>query len=251
MDAQTSLSERAAELERQGYVAFKTGHAERSRDLNAQSLALAREAGDPSATVRALAGLMRVALNDRNLELVESLAQQCDEAAALADDRSLGRMPLHMRAEAARMSGELARARELYDASIDLNRELGNEAMVAVELGNKAWVEIASARLGDAERLIRESIAAGGGEDDYGMATSLLALARVELERGNARGVEMLGAAEAVLDGAGLAWDPAEQSEYAATLDIARRLAGVDADEKRRLGASDPEAFLARSDSTS
>src|ERR687883_114390 len=106
--------------------------------------------------------------------------------------------------EAARMQGELSRARQLYDESIALNRELGNQPMVAVELGNKAWVEIATGHLDEAEKLLRASLEATGEDEAYGIAFCLLGLARVELERGGGRGGEILGAAEAVLERAGL-----------------------------------------------
>jgi hypothetical protein len=142
------------------------------------------------------------------------------------------------------MQGDLPRARELYDASIELNRELGHQAMVAVELGNKAWVEIATGRLEEAEKLLRASLGSTGDDEAYGIAFCLLGLARVELERGRGRGGEILGAAEAVLDRAGLVWDPAEQPEYDATLERARAVLGAQLDERREAGATaEPRSF--------
>jgi hypothetical protein len=229
------LIEQARELAEQGYEAFKAGDAGRSHDLNERSLALAREADDAQATVRAHAGLMRLGLRERNFAEVERLAAECVEVARAAGNPALERMPLHMRAESARMQGELTLAAELYDASIALNERLGNGAMVAVEQGNKAWVEIAVARLDEAERLFRASLEAT--DDDYGVAFCLLGLARVELERGHERGAEILGAAEALLDRAGLVWDPAEQPEYDATLSLAGAVAGDRRDELRTRGA--------------
>ncbi len=242
--------QRAIELERIGYEAFKSGDADRSRELNTASLDLAREAGDPGATIRALAGLMRLALRDQDFEEVERLASQCDEIADAEGDASLRRMPLHMRAEAARMNGDLHRARGLYDASIRLNRQLGNEAMVAVELANKSWLEISSGRLDDAETLLRTSLESVDTDDPYGIAFGLLGLARVELERGRKRGADILGAAEAELKGAGLVWDPAEQPEYEATLELARLIAGAQLDERRAEGAVRPRSFWLAPDST-
>jgi len=232
----------ATRLEEQAYEAFKAGDAARSRDLNDRSLALAREAGDPEAIARALGGLMRLGLRARDFGEVERLASEAEEVARSAGNPALRRLPLHVRAESARMQGDLARARELYDASIALNTELGNEAMVAVELGNKSWVEIAIGRFDEAERLLRASLEATA--DDYGVAFCLLGLARVELEGGQERGAEILGAAEAVLERAGLVWDPAEEPEYVATLDLARALLGADLDDRRASGAAaDPRAF--------
>lgn len=236
MSEDSDLVAEAARLEEQGYEAFKAGDAARSRDLNDRSLARAREAGDPEAIAKALAGLMRLGLRAGDHEDVERLASECDEVARRAGRPELRRLPLHMRAESARMQGELARAGELYDASITLNVELGNEAMVAVERGNKSWVEIGLGRLDEAELLLRASLAAA--VDDYGVAFCLLGLARVELERGRERGVELLGAAEAVLGRTGLVWDPAEQPEYDATLTLARAVAGDRTEELRVAGAA-------------
>jgi hypothetical protein len=124
------------------------------------------------------------------------------------------------------MRGDLDAARDLYDASIALNRELGNEAMIGVEMTNKSWVEINTGRLDEAEELVRGSLELTVDEDAYGLAFCLLSLARVHLERGDVSGAEMLGAAEGVLEAAELVWDPAEQPEYERTLGVARDLVG-------------------------
>src|SRR5688500_12657986 len=147
MPGDGALLARAAELADRAYEEFKAGDAERSRALNEESLELARRAADPHAVVRALAGIMRLALRAHDHDAVERLAAECDELAAEANDQSLRRLPLHMRAEAARMRGDTKAARELYDASIALNGELGNESMVIVELANKSWVEVNEGRL--------------------------------------------------------------------------------------------------------
>jgi tetratricopeptide (TPR) repeat protein len=245
MTESRELVEEARELEQQGYEAFKEGDEARSRDLNERSLALAREAGEPDAIARALAGLMRLGLRGRDFAEVERLAAECEEVARSAGNPALRRLPLHMRAESARMQGELARAAGLYDESIALNEELGNAAMVTVELGNKAWVEIAVGRLDEAERLLRASLE--GTDDDYGVAFCLLGLARVELERGDERGAKILGTAESLLDRAGLVWDPAEQPEYEATLALAGVVAGERRDELRKAGGeADPAEVVRR-----
>lgn len=232
----------ARRLEEEGYAAFREADADRSLELNNRSLALGREAGDPGAVARALAGLMRLALRAADFSELDRLARECEEVADTARDPALRRLPLHMQAEAARMQGELPRARELYDASIELNERLGNEAMVGVERGNKAWVEIACRQFDEAERLLRASLEAA--DDDYGIAFCLLGLARIELERDRQRGAELLGAAEALLDRAGLVWDPAEQPEYDTTVALAQAVAGERLQGLRAAGASsDPRAF--------
>jgi ATP/maltotriose-dependent transcriptional regulator MalT len=228
----------AADLAEHGYEAFKSGETRRSKWLNEESLELARQVGDPAATARALAGLMRVSLRTGDFDQLERLARECDELAQAADDPTLSRLPLHMRAEAARIRGDFADARALYDASIGLNRQLGNDAMVAVEMANKAWVEVNTQRLDEAERLLRASLAATAIDDAYGVAFCLLGLARVELERGHERGAEILGAAENILGRDELVWDPAEEHEYERTLALARKVAGERVDDLRMQGQS-------------
>lgn len=223
----------AEALAAEGLAAFKAGDAERSRRLNEESLELARRLDDAPAIVRALAGLMRLGLRDRDFDAVEALARECEQVASDAGDRALERLPLHMRAEAARMRGELARARTLYDRSIALNRELGNDAMVRAELGNKGWLELADGRPEEAERLLRESLALAPEDDAYGRAFCLLGLARLDLERGDAAGVDTLVEAERLLARAELVWDPAEEDEHARTLALARAVAGDRLDAAR------------------
>ena len=234
----------ATELAQRAYEAFKSGNARRSRELSVEGLDLARTARDARAEAEALAGLMRLSLRERDFEELEKLAQQGEEAASAARDPSLRRMPLHMRAEAARMQGNLDKARALYDTSIDLNRELGNEAMVTVEMANKAWVEIHSGNLGEAERLARASLSRTEADDAYGTAFCLLSLARVALELGDESGVEMLGAADAILEQGSLVWDPAEQPDYDATRDLGRVAGRAAFDERLARGLTrDPGTF--------
>ena len=225
--------EQAVALEEEGYAAFKAGDADRSRRLNEESLEIARRLRDPAATVRALAGLMRLALRERDFRTVERLALECDELAQAHSDPSLRRMPIHMRAEAARMNGDLDRARSLYDESIALNRDQGNTQMVHVELANKAWAEIAASRFNEAEKLLQESLELAAADDAYGKAFCLLGTARIELERGRTTGVQTLGRAEQLLAEAGLVWDPAEEEEHARTASLARVVAGEQAGELR------------------
>jgi tetratricopeptide (TPR) repeat protein len=236
--------EGAAELAQRAYEAFRSGDTRRSRDLSVEGLDLARAAHDAPAEAEALAGLMRLSLRERDFDELEGLARQAEEAASAAQDPSLRRMPLHMRAEAARMQGDLDKARTLYDASLDLNQELGNEAMVTIEMANKAWVEIHGGNLGEAQRLARASLSRTETDDAYGIAFCLLSLARVALELGDASGVEILGAADAALEQGGIVWDPAEQPDYDATRDLGRRIAGAAFDERVASGlARDARSF--------
>jgi tetratricopeptide (TPR) repeat protein len=66
-------------------------------------------------------------------------------------------MPLHMQAVAARMSGNLAEARALYEESIELNQSLGEERMVGAELHNLAYVELRDGRHDRARELFTQA----------------------------------------------------------------------------------------------
>lgn len=210
----------AAELYRQGVEALRHGEDERSRELNERSLALAREEGDAAAAVNALIGLARLALRDEDLERVHALVGKAREAAE--DERSLA-LPLHLDAEATRLGGDFAGARRLYEQSIELNRRLGDDYMVAAEESNLAWVEINEGNLDAAEELIRGSLAGALGESAYGRAFGAIALARCAAERGDGdRARELLAEANGELADAGLVLDPSDRPEYAKTVELAK-----------------------------
>jgi len=64
------------------------------------------------------------------------------EAAEGLEDQGPIRIPLHMRAAAARMDGRYDEARELYLCSVELNEQLGNAVNVAGENHNLVYVEL-------------------------------------------------------------------------------------------------------------
>lgn len=213
MASENTLSE-ALRLNDGGYDAFVAGDTESARSLHARSLEIAREAAEPSAVASALAGLMRVALREKNYEGLSNLVSEGEALARESEDESLNRYPLHMKAEGARLQGELGEARQAYLASLALNEKLGNDEMVAVEAGNLAWVEIAEGNLDEAERLISACESATSPDDTYGLAFVLLTKARVNLERGDQTGSAQLSEAERALESAGIVWDPTEQDAY-------------------------------------
>jgi ATP/maltotriose-dependent transcriptional regulator MalT len=210
------LSE-AARLDDEGYDAFVGGDTETARRLHTRSLELAREAAEPSAVASALAGLMRLALREKDFDGLSHLVSEAEAVAQESGDESLYRYPLHMKAEGARMQGHLADARQAYIASLALNGRLGNDNMVAVESGNLAWVEIAEGNLDEAERLISECETATSSDDSYGLAFVLLTKARINLEKGDQTASRLLSEADRTLETAGLVWDPTEQETYEKT----------------------------------
>lgn len=101
--------------------------------------------------------LARVAVREGELERVRQLADQAPTRARAAGDQCLERMPLHLQAVAARMAGILAEARERYEESIELNRSLGEERMVAAEHHNLGYVELHDGRPDRAVELFEEA----------------------------------------------------------------------------------------------
>jgi tetratricopeptide (TPR) repeat protein len=224
--------DRLAEAERlyqEGVEAFRSGAAERSRRLTERSLELARDVGDVSATVNALMGLGRLALREKDLARVHRLTA---EARALVEDRGgppeAVALPLHLDAEATRMAGDYERARPLYERSLELNRELGREHWITVELSNLAWVEVNAGRTDRADELLQEVLArVDPVRDTYGTPFCLVGLARVAGERGeHDRAARLVGAAERMLESAGLVLDPADQPEFEKTADVVRGAVG-------------------------
>lgn len=215
---------RARALYEEGLAHFRRGEQLRSRACNEEALALARAAGDREAEALALVGLSRVAFRDGEHDRVRALA---GEALALADGLpdSARVAPLHMQAAGTRLLGDLDGAAGLYRESLALNRALGNERMVAVELHNLAHVELrrgdaAAARALFAElRALRE-----GSEDPYDRAMDRLNAAALAAEGDPARAAALLGECEATLATAGIVLDPDDRFEFD---DLRARLNGV------------------------
>src|SRR3989449_7041959 len=63
-----------------------------------------------------------------------------------------------MLAAAARVEGDLTRAKAFYRENLALHRELGRMDTVAVELGNLGALAVLGGNLAEAEPLIRESL---------------------------------------------------------------------------------------------
>lgn len=135
--------------------AFRAGDNELTRRLSSEALEAAGASGEVSQQVDALCMLARVALREGDLKRVGDLANQARSRART--DRRLERMPLHMQAVAARMSGRYDEARRLYEESIELNQSLGEERMVAAEYHNLAYVELRDGRPDRAKELFKQA----------------------------------------------------------------------------------------------
>ena len=54
----------------------------------------------------------------------------------------MGQAPLFLHASATRLTGDYDQAAALFEQSLELNRKIGDQGMVAAELQNLGFVEI-------------------------------------------------------------------------------------------------------------
>lgn len=147
---------RAEALKGLGTIAFRQGDAETAERAFLERLSLVEREGTRQELADAFADLARIALRRGDFAAVRGYAER-GYAAAEGLDREAIRMPLHMRAAAARMEGSFDEARALYLESRELNESLGNHANVAGEDHNLIYVALHSGDRDEAERRFRAS----------------------------------------------------------------------------------------------
>ena len=140
-----------------GTIAFRQGDLAAAEQAFVERYELIGLDGDRADRADACADLARVALRRGDFTAVRDWAERAYEAADGLDDPGAIRLPLHMRAAAARMEGNYGEARELYLRSIELNERLGNEVNIAGENHNLVYVELHSGNREEAERRFRTS----------------------------------------------------------------------------------------------
>jgi tetratricopeptide (TPR) repeat protein len=204
---------RALALYGDGLLAFRQGAQAESQARNQAALQVARAVGDREAEALALVGLSRVAFRDGDYPRVQSLAAQARELTGELD-AAAGVAPLHMLAAGTRLAGDLDRAALLYTESLELNRRLGDRRMVGVELHNLGHLELHRGNLEAAERCFSEVAGLRDPHDPYMAGMAQLNQAALAVARGGQqRAAELLGRAQATLEGAGIVLDPDDAFE--------------------------------------
>jgi tetratricopeptide (TPR) repeat protein len=150
--------ERPEALKGLGTISFRQGDTEVAERAFLERLELVEREGTRHELVDALTDLSRIALRRGDFAGVRRYAER-GYAAAEGLDREAIRMPLHMRAAAARMEGRLDEARALYLESRELNESLGNNTNVAGEDHNLVHVALHSGDRAEAGRRFRTSSA--------------------------------------------------------------------------------------------
>ena len=202
-DAQPSRA-RALALYGDGLLALRQGALEDSRVRNEAALEAARAASDPEALVLAHLGLSRVAFEDGDYERSAALAVQARELARPLGE-AMGQAPLHLHAQSMRLSGADDDAAVLFTESLELNRRIGDQGMVPVELHNLGHVEVHRGNVELAERRFAECAEQGSPGDAYDEAMTYLNQAAVAFGRAlNEQARGLLARAQSTLDGAGI-----------------------------------------------
>jgi tetratricopeptide (TPR) repeat protein len=140
-----------------GTIAFRQGDEEAAERAFRERYELLEHSGAQREVVDALTDLSRIALRRGDFAGVREYAERAFAAAEGLDEQEALRLPLHMRAAAARMEGHLDEARALYLESRELNDGLGHDVMVAAEDHNLVHVALRSGDREEAERRFRSS----------------------------------------------------------------------------------------------
>ena len=229
---------RAKVLHRAGMLAFRAGDQPAARALFDEGLRVARELGDKRQIAVTLLGLGRLlALRQGDYTAGHRLFNEgLMIARELGDRRSEG-SAIHCLAALARLEDNKERAVALYTESLSLHRELGDKQFVAVEQLNLGFMTYHRGDTNTAARLFVESLRSSYERGDkYVMPPNLVGLAGVAIKSGDpVRAAHLLGSAGALLESAGLVFDPDDQLEY-------DRIAGA---VRAKLGGDKMNALLA------
>lgn len=185
-----------------GTVAFRQGDLETAARAFERRLEIVTNSGSSGDLVGAYTDMARIALRRGDFVGVRKYAELGYTAAGnLASDAAV-RLPLHMRAAAARMEGQLDEARTLYLESRALNERLGNLAMVAAEDHNLGHVELHAGNVAEAKRrfkLSRDWIFAN--DNAYFRPYAFLDAGVVELHEGGLdRAIQLVSAAQRIFE---------------------------------------------------
>jgi tetratricopeptide (TPR) repeat protein len=208
---------RAQALERLATLAFEQGEEDRARAPCEESLKTARQAGDEIAVPRAHGTLARCSLMTGDLDSARRHARAAEQIHRARDDERALDSPLHVLAYADYVAGDDERARAGFEETLALNRRLGNRFAVARELTNLGSVETRAGNLERAHELCHEALRIAVELDNSTLATyCVVNLAGVASASGDHdRAARLLGAGEAMLDGAGMTLNPGTAIEYA------------------------------------
>jgi len=240
--------DRARALRGLGTIAFRQGDVDAAERAFVDRLGLVEREGTELELVEALTDLSRIALRRGDFAGVRTYAERAYEIAVRLEEDAL-RMPLHMRAAAARMEGRLEEARALYLENRELSERLGYELMVVAEDHNLFHVALRSGDREEAERRFRASsewILASNNAYMVPYAyldAGVLALHDGDLERAG----RLVACADRIFEESGSIPDPDDAVELEQAVARLRRELGERFDtvwaEGRKLGDDEAQAL--------
>jgi hypothetical protein len=131
------------------------------------------------------------------------------------------------------MTGDFARAAEIYAENLADARRRGDDVFVSVETLNLGYMKLHLGEAAAARPLFEESLRLSRGAGDaYVVPYSLMGMGSLALAEGDAeRGTRLLAAAKAAFDAGGFAIDPGSDEEFEQGLRDARGALGDRFDE--------------------
>ena len=136
-------------------LAFRQGRIEESRQRSQAALDAALAVDDREALTLAYLAVSRIAFEDGEYAKSASLAVKAREFARDLGP-AMGQAPLFLHASATRLTGDYDQAAALFEQSLELNRKIRDQGMVAAELQNLGFVEIHRGNVDAAERYFTE-----------------------------------------------------------------------------------------------
>ncbi|MEW5881831.1 MAG: adenylate/guanylate cyclase domain-containing protein [Pseudomonadota bacterium] len=212
--AQASGLSRCRGLAVAGQFYFYRGQYREARRYLADSLAVAREMGDPARVASALQPLGMACLGDGDLRSARAHLEEAVELSARhSDERSLG-AALNALAQLCRVEGRIDEAQVLSDRVLAIFRMLGDRDSIAIAQLNKAMLAISrGATAGVANMLVEVlDIAIAIGSKPVGQSALEVASAYACLRGDAATAARFFGAAEAQAQRTGLRRDPADDA---------------------------------------
>lgn len=211
-----------------GQFLFYRGRYGEARRYLTEALAIARELGDQARVAAALQTLGMTCLGDGDLVSARGyLREAVDLAAQHSDERSLG-AALNALAQLCRVEGNLDDAERQCEKALEIARRLGDQDSVAVNLLNRAMLEISRGRSATVVPMLAEVISIGEAIGSKPVATSALEVtgAYAALIGDAHRAARFFGAAEAQALATGLHRDPADAAFLAPLIDRVRAALG-------------------------
>ena len=175
-----------------GLFAYRLGDTTASRECNNEALAIADKINNKEAQGLALLGLCRVEFSESNFEQSHDLAvKSLDLLKQLGPLYKQG--VLNFAAQSAQAIGNLNEAENLFRQSMELNRQINDETMFAVDLHNLGHVEVKLGKVDEAEIHFNECEKLSSDPNDtYSLALNLFNKATIAYARNNIKEARLL-----------------------------------------------------------